>query len=230
MVGGAIVLRVATYNVQHGRRPDGAVDVPGLAAACASLGADVLALQEVDVRSPRSGDVDEAAAVAEATGMAEVFGESLRWADGGLYGNALFVRGELRDVEVRHHEVRPGAEPRTAILATADVDGFGPVSVAATHLGLQGEARDQLPSLVAALCRRPGPHVLLGDMNLVLDEVRPLVEPRLVPVASAPTFPAHRPRRQLDHVAVSTLAVESVDVVELPVSDHRALVVELVRG
>jgi endonuclease/exonuclease/phosphatase family metal-dependent hydrolase len=190
----------------------------------------VLALQEVDVRSPRSGDADEAAAVAAATGMCEVFGESLRWADGGSYGNALLVRGELRDVEVRHHDVREGSEPRTAILATADVDGFGPVSVAATHLGFGGEGREQLPALVPVLCRRAGPHVLLGDLNLVLDEVRPLVEPSLWAVESVPTFPAHRPRRQLDHVAVAGLVVEAIDVVHLPVSDHRALVVDLVRG
>lgn len=224
-------IRLITYNVQHGRRPDGAVDVPGLAAACASLGADVLALQEVDVHSPRSGDVDEVHEVAEATGLTPVFGQSLRWADGGQYGNALLVRGELRDVEVRHHEVRHGAEPRTALLATAVIEGFGAVSVAATHLGLKGEAADQLPSLVAALCRRAGPHALLGDMNLVLDEVRPLVEPWLWCVESVPTWPAHRPRRQLDHVAVSAdLVVETIDVVELPVSDHRALVVDVVRG
>lgn len=222
-------IRVVTYNVQHGRRPDGAVDTEALAAACASLDADVLALQEVDVRSPRSGDVDQAAAVADATGLTEVFGESLRWADGGAYGNALLVRGDVRDVEVRHHEVREGAEPRTAILATAEVDGAGPLSVAATHLGLRGEAADQLPALVAVLCRRPGPHVLLGDLNLVLGEVRRLVEPSLAAVESVATFPAGGPRKQIDHVATSGLVVESIDVVHLPVSDHRALVVELTR-
>jgi endonuclease/exonuclease/phosphatase family metal-dependent hydrolase len=227
-VGGAI--RIATYNVQHGRRPDGEVDVPALAAACASLGADVLALQEVDVFSPRSGDVDEAAAVADATGMEVAFGESLSWADGGRYGNALLVRGSLRDVEVRHHEVRPGAEPRTAILATADVDGFGPMSVAATHLGLEGEAVDQLPSLVATLCRRPAPQALLGDLNLALGDVRRLVEPSLWWVASVAPWPVHRPRKQLDHVAVGGLVVEAIDVVALGVSDHRALVVDVVPG
>lgn len=203
------------------------MDAAALAAACASLEADVLALQEVDAGSPRSHGADQAAEVAAATGLTAVFGESLRWADGGRYGNALLVRGELRDVEVRHHEVRPGAEPRTAILATADVEGVGPVSVAATHLGLKGEAADQVPPLVAALCRRPGPHALLGDLNLGLREVRRLAEPSLACVDSGPTFPVHRPRKQLDHVALAGLRVERVEVVRLPVSDHRALVVDV---
>lgn len=60
-------MRLATFNVLHGRSlADGTVSTARLAEACASLGADVLGLQEIDRGQPRSGGVDQTAAVAEA--------------------------------------------------------------------------------------------------------------------------------------------------------------------
>jgi endonuclease/exonuclease/phosphatase family metal-dependent hydrolase len=64
-------VRLATFNILHGRALDGGpVSTEGLVEACASLEADVLALQEVDRGQPRSGGVDQAAAVAEGIGAA----------------------------------------------------------------------------------------------------------------------------------------------------------------
>ncbi len=62
-------MRVATFNLLHGRSlTDGLVDLPRLTAACASIGADVLGLQEVDRDQERSDGADMTAAVAEAMG------------------------------------------------------------------------------------------------------------------------------------------------------------------
>jgi endonuclease/exonuclease/phosphatase family metal-dependent hydrolase len=49
----------------------------------------------------------------------------------------------------------------------------------------------------------------------------------LRPIASATTFPAHRPQRQLDHVLVrgGLTSTGPAEAVHLPLSDHRALVV-----
>jgi len=60
---------LASFNILHGRAFDGSpVPVDRLTAACTSLDADVLCLQEVDRGQPRSGGVDQTAAVAEAMG------------------------------------------------------------------------------------------------------------------------------------------------------------------
>ncbi|WP_050758093.1 endonuclease/exonuclease/phosphatase family protein [Xylanimonas cellulosilytica] len=64
-------LRLATFNVQHGRMPDGRVDPPFLAAAVSTLRADVVALQEVDRGQVRSAGADLAALVAQAMGAAD---------------------------------------------------------------------------------------------------------------------------------------------------------------
>jgi endonuclease/exonuclease/phosphatase family metal-dependent hydrolase len=48
------------------------------------------------------------------------------------------------------------------------------------------------------------------------------------PLASEVTFPADEPREQIDHLlADGAIAVESSYAVRLPLSDHRALVVDL---
>ena len=64
-------MRLASFNVLHGRAPDGGTVAGGLLAeACASLEADVLCLQEIDRAQARSGGVDQTAEVARATGAA----------------------------------------------------------------------------------------------------------------------------------------------------------------
>jgi len=100
--------RLTTWNVFHGRGPDGRVDATRFARAVASLRADVLALQEVDRGQPRSGLLDVAALAAEAAGAAHwrfvptVIGEpGFEWrparaededADEDAYGIALLSR------------------------------------------------------------------------------------------------------------------------------------------
>ncbi|MFE7853778.1 endonuclease/exonuclease/phosphatase family protein [Streptomyces sp. NPDC057403] len=72
-------MRFATFNVLHGRTLEDGRPVPvppaqagrPLADAVTGLGADVLALQEVDRFQERSGDVDQARVAAEAAGAPE---------------------------------------------------------------------------------------------------------------------------------------------------------------
>ncbi len=53
----------------------------------------------------------------------------------------------------------------------------------------------------------------------------------LRPLAVAPTFPADDPSRQLDHILTddAALRVDEYLAPELPISDHRALVVDVSR-
>ncbi|MFJ9518505.1 endonuclease/exonuclease/phosphatase family protein [Kitasatospora sp. NPDC101801] len=73
-------VRLATFNVLHGRqagadgRPStapGSATVGPLLDAVAALDADVVALQELDRFQDRSGSVDQARAIAEATGATD---------------------------------------------------------------------------------------------------------------------------------------------------------------
>lgn len=225
-------MRVVSFNILHGQRGDGSgiVDLDLLVESVECLRPDVLALQEVDVGVPRSGRADEAQVVARALGLEVVFGKAARVGGIGKYGNALLARGELADVEVvplaktaRRHE------PRSAILATVEVEGV-PLSVCATHLSIhRPEVHDQLEAVVEALSRRPAPALLVGDLNLLPDEVAPTVERGGMVLADTalPTFPRDLPRIRIDHVAVRDLRIERVEVVTTASSDHCALAVEV---
>jgi endonuclease/exonuclease/phosphatase family metal-dependent hydrolase len=123
-------------------------------------------------------------------------------------------------------------EPRVALGAVVDT-GAARFTVVTTHLSfVPGWNARQLRRLVRALRRQPEPLptpiLLLGDLNLpgrlpaLLSGWRPLAP-------EVRTYPAPQPRWQLDHLLAHGPAptVTAARAEQLPVSDHRALVVDL---
>jgi endonuclease/exonuclease/phosphatase family metal-dependent hydrolase len=222
-------VRVATFNVKHGSNGAGQVDLRRLGAACASLSADVLAVQEVDRFSRRTHFRDEMRVIARATGLRAVFGEAARrrWR---RYGNVLLARGPITDVEVIRLPRPSGGEPRVAILARVSVNGVD-LSVAATHLSFRaGEGPAQLAVVLGAMAGREGPRLLLGDLNIGPDVVEPAVTAAgYTLAATGPTFPAAAPRSRIDFVAVSGLEVVGASLPEVGTSDHLPVVADLRR-
>ena len=136
------------------------------------------------------------------------------------------VRRNPRRLELAREELR------TAVVARLETPE-GPLVVASAHLSFfPGWNQLQLYALRRALTAVAGrgPAVLMGDLNLTPRPVRAVT--RLRPLVSAPTFPVHTPRFQIDHVLARGDVGRVVDAraVELPMSDHRALVVELDRS
>jgi endonuclease/exonuclease/phosphatase family metal-dependent hydrolase len=223
-------VRVATFNILHGARPGGEPDLPALTRSCAALDADVLALQEVDVRTRRNHYRDLVDVVVAATGMQAMFGPAVRIGWRGRYGNTLLVRGRMSHAEVLPLPRPRQAEPRSCIVARADLDNGVGVSVAATHLSVDGaESPEQLDVLLAALAARPKPRLVLGDFNLRPEVVVPALEAAGYVVADPGllTFPADDPAIRIDYIAADGLDVAAVTAQRLDVSDHLALVCEL---
>lgn len=223
-------MRIVTLNARHGLTPRGSVDTDALARYCAGLHADILALQEIDVRTRRVGGADQVAAVARATGLTPCFGPSERMGRRRETGNALFVRGLIDEAKTLVLPRSGHRDERSAILANV-IAGDRVVTVAATHLSEHpAEATLQLEAILVALRKRHLPRVVLGDLNLRAEQVAPTIEQRAYALAatSAPTFPAIGPTARPDHFLSEGLDVLSVDVLDAgPVSDHRALVVEV---
>ncbi|MGH9041580.1 MAG: endonuclease/exonuclease/phosphatase family protein [Acidimicrobiia bacterium] len=218
-------LRIVTFNVKHGSLADGRIDSRLLARTCAGLGADVLALQEVDRRAIRSRLADQVRLVARATGLSAAFGEAARRGLLRRYGNVLLTRGPLSDIEVASLPSPRDGEHRVAVLAAA-----AGLSVAATHLSFrEAEGPAQLDALVELLDRRPLPRVLLGDLNLGPEVVEPVLAAAGYRIAATgSTFPARSPRSRIDYVAVAGLEIVSAEALEMPISDHRAVVAEVI--
>jgi endonuclease/exonuclease/phosphatase family metal-dependent hydrolase len=251
-------VRIATFNILHGRSPeDGRVDVDRLAAAVEHLDADVLGLQEVDRDQPRSMGADLTAVAAEAMGAEDhQFVAALHGTPGSTwmaatgeeqpgsatYGIALLSRYPVVSWRVvRLPPLRASVplwstwnnrlfmardEPRVAVAAVLD-GPFGEVTVCNTHLSfIPGWNALQLRRLVRSLTGTREPVVLIGDLNMQPSQAARLTGMRSIAVA--PTFPAAAPTRQIDHVLVRgpVRATGPAEAPQLPLSDHRALVVD----
>jgi endonuclease/exonuclease/phosphatase family metal-dependent hydrolase len=236
---------------------DGEVDEARFAEAVSVLDADVLALQEVDRNQPRSRHADLTAIAAEAMGATEhrfvaalsgtpgatwTAGTGKDQPDAAAYGVALLSRYpvvgwevvRLPPVPVRAPHRFKGQwrpdwvrdEPRVAVVALME-GPTGRLHVASTHLSyLRWWNGHQLRVLLRDLAVLHGTVVLLGDLNMGRDRAERLTGMR--PLATGLTFPADRPTEQIDHVLVrGDLRSSAGGPVELPMSDHRALVAEV---
>lgn len=251
-------MRLATFNILHARSPaDGRVDLDRFAAAVRRLDADVLGLQEVDRDQARSHGADLTSIAAAAMGApahrfaATLHGEPGLWVAatgahqprGAAYGIALLSRYPVREWRVlalptlrRRAPVRfPGRrwpelvrdEPRTAIAAVVEAP-TGVLTVVCTHLTFIPRWNGmQLRHLVRSVAGLPRPLVVLGDLNL--EDGQPTQLSGMVPLASARTYPAGRPVRQLDHILGegAVVAAGSAEAMDLGLSDHRALAVDV---
>ena len=101
------------------------------------------------------------------------------------------------------------------------------MTVGCTHLTyVQGWNVAQLRRALTLLRPLPAPRVLLGDLNMA-GRMSALVS-RWRSLVTGRTFPAWQPRVQIDHVlAEEQVIVTGSRIVELPVSDHRAVVVDV---
>jgi endonuclease/exonuclease/phosphatase family metal-dependent hydrolase len=118
-------------------------------------------------------------------------------------------------------------EPRAAVVAQLETPA-GPITVANTHLSfVPGWNRMQLRRLRRDLAGLPGPRVLIGDLNMTPPTPQDVT--RMRSLAAGCTFPADAPGRQLDHVLADAgcLRAVRVETPELPISDHRALIVDV---
>lgn len=118
-------------------------------------------------------------------------------------------------------------EPRAAVAAVLERPR---ITIACTHLSFVPLVNvRQLLRVRRWLAALPGPHLLLGDLNLPGSAARRVT--RWTPLVSAPTFPAPAPRLQLDHVLAASLpsGARAAGRVhhQLPISDHRAVLVDL---
>ena len=228
--GKGVAMRVATYNIRHAAPAGRRAHHGGMRRAVGSLGADLVALQEVDHRVVRTWFRDQAAIAGRGAGLQHRFLAARPLGPFGRYGIALLLPPGPHDVATL--ALRSIGEPRVALFARCRVEGRW-VTVVCTHLQNAagdgpGDAPAQLDELLAELSRWPAPWILMGDLNLREDRVLPRFEAAgLQAVHSGPTFPAHDPKVRIDWIGVRGFDVGSVEVPTVRASDHLPLVAEL---
>lgn len=244
-------LRVVVFNIHAGKDTGGGDNLARLADFVRRERPDVLLLQEVDVRTARSGGVDQPAALVAAVGGHVAFGKTLDY-QGGQYGIAVWSRFPVGHSTLRHLPIDPpqaraggSTEPRGALIAELDAPG-GRLTVVNTHLDASGDdgyRRQEIATLTAVVdsLRRTGHGRVIvgGDFNAT-PESAVIGQARAASWRDAWaacgdgsggfTFSARRPVKRIDYLWLTGDArCSAARVAPDTLSDHRALLVEGVR-
>jgi endonuclease/exonuclease/phosphatase family metal-dependent hydrolase len=232
-------LRVLTYNIHHGEGTDGRIDLPRIAAVIRDAQPDLVALQEVDVKTRRSGGVDQAAEIGRLTGLHVEFGKARDY-QGGDYGQAVLSRYRMGPVRVHVLPGDPASEQRIAVEATVTPSDDGPaVRFVGTHLHhLPPEAnRLRQAAELNRLFAGEGdatPTLLAGDFNAEpSSETMRVVTGRWLDTARSSqdlgprqfTYPANEPRKRIDYILLRPplggwRVVDTRVIPETVASDH----------
>ncbi len=199
-------LRVLSYNIRSGLGIDRRIDLDRIVDVIAAFEPHIVALQEVDVRRPRSGTTDQPALLAERLGMSSYFGMCFeRGAE--RYGIATLTnlphvatRQLMLPYEARHRR----SEPRCALVTRlAWPSPAMEIDMVNTHLSV---VPDERPAQVAAIVRElPGQEVIIaGDLNCTPGSTafRTLCGGMRSATGGARTFPSWLPIAPIDHILV----------------------------
>ena len=229
-------LRVMTYNIHHANPPamTNVIDVPGIAAIIRNQSPHLVALQEVDVNTTRSGSaLHQAEELGRLTGMKAYFGKAIDYQGGG-YGVAILSKFPISGMTTHPLPSVAGTNSEARVLATALVTlGNGKKLVfASTHLDAQSSDTNryvQAARIVDILSAQQNPVMLAGDFNAVTGT-------RVINALDAyfrrscnsncpSTIPATTPTRAIDFIfyapANGFTMLEHQVIDERSASDHR---------
>ncbi|MBR3372367.1 MAG: endonuclease/exonuclease/phosphatase family protein [Rhodobacteraceae bacterium] len=200
-------LIVSSYNIHKAVGTDMRRDPARTVQVIREIGADIVALQEVDRRFGDRKGVLDPDMLFDQTGLRPVtLTDRLGTRAHGWHGNLLLLRGA--EVEQARAITLPGLEPRGAIVADIVLNGQ-PLRLIAAHLGLLHQSRLlQARRLSEEIDGGDGrPTLVMGDFN----EWRLGTRCSLMPIrrelravkrsaATIASFPAQRPVLPLDRI------------------------------
>jgi endonuclease/exonuclease/phosphatase family metal-dependent hydrolase len=226
-------INVLTYNLHHCNPPTAgaAIDVDTIAGVIRKVNPDIVALQEVDVKTKRSGGVDQAALLGEKTGMKSYFFKAIDH-DGGEYGVAILSKLAVSEFRQYALPTVPESKGEPRILATVMVklrDG-SMILFACTHLDAQSNSQNrllQIREITTILQKSKVPVIIAGDLNAATgSEVINIFDQSFKRSCEqcAFTIPVKNPNKTIDFIGYSPksgFSVEKHEVInETYASDH----------
>ena len=239
---GARQVRVMTYNIHHANPPSkeeaGEIDIDAIVKTIRKENPDLVALQEVDVNTERSGKMNQAEMIAANLGMQAYFGRAIDH-QGGYYGVAILSRYPLLETSVSPlpEDAAPASEDRVLAIVKVKLPGGMVVRFGSTHLDVVSpENREQQVKAINAIAAKETmPFIVAGDFNAdpessAISEL----DKRFTRTRGSdcePTIPVDKPDRAIDFIAFSKggpFKVVSQKVVqEKYASDHLPVVATL---
>ena len=201
-------LRILSYNIHHAEGVDGKLDVPRIAQVILSVEPDLVALQEVDKNTTRTGKVNQDIELANLTKMKSVFGSNITF-QGGQYGNAILSKFPIiKNKNFLLPNVDSG-EQRGLLRSQIQISNKENVLFFSTHLDHRRSDTERLASAEAInqiiSINNKSPAILAGDFNDVpesptLKELGKLWLRTNKKILK--TIPASKPSRQIDYIFV----------------------------
>ncbi|MCQ4307121.1 endonuclease/exonuclease/phosphatase family protein [Pseudomonas stutzeri] len=189
---------------------------------------DLVALQEADGGSMRSGYINQVEHLAQ-LGSFPYWYQQLNRNLGRFAQHSNGVLSRLEPQGLEDHPL-PGPSGRGAILLRFG-EGEDALAVVIMHLALGGGTRTRQLAYIRDLIGGYRHQVLMGDMNTHASDLlenSPLRDLGLQAPQIEATFPSWRPQRCLDHILLSpSLTLERVDVLAKSSSDHLPVAVEI---
>lgn len=200
-------VRILSYNIHHGNPPavSGKIDLDAIAKVILDSGADLVGIQEVDVRIPRSRRVDQAHQLAQLTGMHYYFSKGIEY-EGGEYGTLILSKYKI--IGSRRYELpMPEAGERRSLAVVDVILPTGKtISFANTHLDLSERNKVAQAGYINELGDwYDRPLILVGDLN---------AEPQSQAIAvldtyfsrnvesNGPTHPNQQAKSEIDYIMV----------------------------
>lgn len=222
-------LKLMTYNIKNANGMDDVCNFQRIANVINNASPDVVAIQEVDSMTKRSGQKYVLGEIAGRTQMHAYFAPAIDF-DGGKYGIGLLTR----QVPVRLQTIPlPGREEARALVLAE----FEDYIYCCTHMSLTEEDRMESLKIVKSFTTPyKKPLFLAGDMNAEpeSDFIKELQKDfQLLSNPKQHTYPAPEPKETIDYIAAlksnaNGFALISAQVLNEPMaSDHRPILVEL---
>ncbi len=230
------VVSVLTYNIFHGETMKGDFDLDRIANVIKSVNPDLVALQEVDLKTNRAKNLDLVTELGVRTGLLPLFGKAMDF-DGGEYGEGVLSNFSI--LTSRNHILpyQEGKEPRAALEINVIINSGDTIRFIGTHLDHTKEEINrinQVEQLVDLFSTDDRPSILAGDLN-----ARPGSNPMNVLLQhwsrsfseDTPTFPSANPKIKIDYIlfrpARRWKVLETIVIDEKIASDHNPVLVVL---
>ena len=222
-------LKLMSYNVRNAKGMDGIHNIQRIANVIINEAPDVVAVQELDSMTTRSGQKYVLGELSERTQMYASYAPAISF-QGGKYG--IGILSKETPLAIRTYPL-PGREEARMLLVAEFKNYF----FACTHLSLTEEDRlASLDIIKNSVGKSEKPYFLAGDLNDKPDSkfIQALQQDfQVLTHIKKPTFPAPEPTETIDYIATwkhgsNDFANLSAQVLEEPVaSDHRPLSIQL---
>lgn len=237
------IIKVLCYNIHHANPPSIAdsIDIQAIAKVIIEQQPDLVALQEVDVFTSRSGKtLHQAEELARRSNMRAYFAKAIDYG-GGEYGVAILSKHPLEATKNYPLPTAAGTGGEQRTLATAEISlpGGKKIVFACTHLDAQRNDTNrilQAKKILDILRTETLPVILAGDFNAVPSSaVIRIFDSYFTRTClndhCAFTFPEVNPERTIDFITFAPKGkfkvIEHKVIAETYASDHRPVTATL---